>query len=77
VIGSAIIEVTALPHNGCQKFSARFGHEALKFVNAPVRKELRLRGANARVVQAGRIRVGDRVKKKEPANIVQTSEAYG
>lgn len=67
VIGSAIVEVTALPHTGCQKFAARFGHEALKFVNAPPRKELRLRGVHARVVQAGRIRAGDRVEKKAPA----------
>jgi len=60
-IGSAILEVTAPPHTGCSKFAARFGMEARAFVNA--RKHLRLRGINARVVQGGTIRVGDRARK--------------
>ena len=51
-IGSAVIEVTAVPHNGCLKFSDRFGAEALKFVNSPEGKQLHLRGINTRVVQA-------------------------
>ncbi|MGC4096389.1 MAG: hypothetical protein QM706_04675 [Nitrospira sp.] len=63
MMGSAVIEVTAQPHSGCQKFMARFGSEALKFVNSPVGKQLRLRGLNAKVVQPGVIRVGDQVTK--------------
>lgn len=63
VLGSAIIEVTAQPHTGCKKFVARFGLDAMKFVNSPVGKQLNLRGINAKVVQAGVIRVGDIVKK--------------
>ena len=62
-IGSAVIEVSAQPHTGCKKFSARFGVEAMKFVNSPEGKRLHLRGINTRVVQAGIIRVGDAVKK--------------
>jgi len=62
-IGSAILEVSATPHTGCAKFSARFGVDALKFVNSPDGKQLHLRGINARVVQAGEIRVGDVVRK--------------
>jgi hypothetical protein len=62
-LGSAVIEVTALPHTGCQKFRARFGPDALKFVNSPEGKRLRLRGLNAKIVQPGIIRVGDIVKK--------------
>ena len=62
-IGSAVIEVSAQPHTGCKKFSARFGVEALKFVSSPEGKRLHLRGINARVVQAGTIRVGDIVRK--------------
>jgi len=62
-IGKAVIEVTAQPHTGCQKFVARFGLDAMKFVNSPVGKELHLRGINARVVQPGAIRIGDRVKR--------------
>jgi hypothetical protein len=62
-IGSAIVEVTAQPHTGCQKFVSRFGLDAMKFVNSPVGKQLHLRGINARVVQPGTIRAGDAVKK--------------
>jgi MOSC domain-containing protein YiiM len=62
-MGSAIIEVTASPHTGCAKFSARFGVDAQRFVNSEVGKELRLRGICARVVQPGTIRQGDRVVK--------------
>jgi hypothetical protein len=62
-LGSAVVEVTAIPHNGCNKFVARFGLEAMQFVNSPVGKQLHLRGINARVVQPGRIRVGDTVRK--------------
>ena len=62
-IGSAILEVSAVPHTGCRKFSDRFGVEAHKFVNSPDGKQLHLRGVNARVVQAGEIRVGDVVRK--------------
>lgn len=62
-IGSAVIEVTAQPHTGCQKFVARFGREAMLFVNSPVGKQLHLRGINARVVQPGTIRQGDAVCK--------------
>jgi hypothetical protein len=62
-IGSAIVEVTAQPHTGCRKFKARFGSDAMKFVNSAVGKELRLRGVNAKVVQGGVIRVGDRAQK--------------
>lgn len=62
-LGSAVIEVTSQPHTGCSKFAARFGKDAFNFVNSPVGMELHLRGINARVVQAGVIRVGDVVKK--------------
>jgi hypothetical protein len=62
-LGSAIIEVSAQPHTGCQKFVARFGADAMKFVNSPIGRELHLRGINAKVIQPGRVRVGDKVKK--------------
>lgn len=61
-IGSAVIEVTSQPHTGCDKFVARFGLDAMKFVNSPIGRELHLRGINAHVVQPGTIRAGDRVK---------------
>jgi len=64
-LGSAVVEVSAEPHSGCRKFSERFGAEAMKFVNSPEGKRLRLRGINARVVQAGEIHVGDMARKVE------------
>jgi hypothetical protein len=62
-IGSAIIEVTEIPHNGCKKFVERFGLEAMKFVNSPIGKQLHLRGINAKVVKPGTIKTGDVVVK--------------
>lgn len=62
-VGTAIIEITAQPHRGCQKFTQRFGLDALRFVNSDVGAELRLRGANARVVVAGTVRRGDPIRK--------------
>lgn len=62
-IGSAVIEVTAVPHTGCAKFTERFGLEAMKFVNSPLGRQLHLRGINAKVVQAGTIRTSDIVRK--------------
>lgn len=62
-IGSAVIEVTPPPHLGCHKFVARFGAGAMKFVNSPLGRQLHLRGINAKVIQSGRIRVGDVAKK--------------
>jgi hypothetical protein len=62
-LGMAVIEVTAIPHSGCSKFSARFGHDAMRFVNSPEGRELRLRGANAKVVVPGTVRTGDVVRK--------------
>ncbi|MCY3631477.1 MAG: MOSC domain-containing protein [bacterium] len=60
-MGEAVIEVTAEPHTGCGKFSARFGLDALRFVNSPAGRALNLRGINARVIQPGTIHTGDTV----------------
>lgn len=62
-IGEAVVEISAEPHTGCSKFAKRFGPDALKFVNSSAGRALRLRGVNAQVVQAGRVRVGDRMEK--------------
>ena len=62
-VGSAVLEVSPLPHTGCHKFVSRFGVDAMKFVNSEVGKQLCLRGINAKVVQAGTVKVGQTAKK--------------
>lgn len=57
----AVIEVTKKPHNGCAKFRARYGQDALDFVNSENGQAMRLRGFNARVVTGGTVRPGDKV----------------
>lgn len=60
-LGDAILEVTAKPHRGCAKFAARFGRDALRFVNTGEGRDLRMRGVNCRVVQPGTVRAGDAI----------------
>ena len=62
-LGTAVIEVTDVPHTGCAKFVERFGRDAMRFVNSPRGRDLRLRGLNAKVVRAGTVRPGDEVRK--------------
>ncbi len=62
-LGTAVIEVTAMPHLGCKKFVSRFGLEAMKFVNSGEGRRLHLRGINAKVIHPGRIEVGSRLNK--------------
>jgi len=63
-LGSALIEITAKPHTGCGKFAARFGVDAVKFVNSARGQEMHLRGLNARVIKPGVVRTGDAVRKR-------------
>ncbi len=60
-VGTAVLEVAAKPHNGCQKFSARFGVDAVRWVNAD--RAERRRGLNAIVVEAGVVRPGEAITK--------------
>jgi MOSC domain-containing protein YiiM len=62
-LGSAIVEVSDEPHTGCKKFVGRFGQDAMNFANSSLGRQLNLRGINARVVQGGVVRVGDRARK--------------
>ncbi len=62
-VGSALLEVTDELHTGCAKFTERFGSDAIKFVNKPPGRELRLRGMYARVVEPGTVRPGDTIRK--------------
>jgi MOSC domain-containing protein YiiM len=62
-IGSAVVQVTDVPHLGCEKFTQRYGAEARALVNAPEGVALNLRGINTRVVRSGTVRRGDAVVK--------------
>jgi hypothetical protein len=63
-VGTAVIEVTDELHTGCAKFTARFGSDAIRFVNKGPGRELRLRGMYARVVEPGIVRPGDTIRKR-------------
>lgn len=65
-VGGATVEVTTDPHTGCAKFTQRFGLDAMRFVNSPVGKELRLRGLSARVITPGPIHTGDTITVERP-----------
>ena len=62
-VGSAVLEVSPLPHLGCHKFVSRFGIDAMKFVNSEVGKAMCLRGINAKVIQGGVVKVGQAARK--------------
>lgn len=60
-VGAALLEVTPQPHNGCQKFRARFGADALKFVAMKELRHHNLRGIYMTVVEDGVAAVGDTI----------------
>ena len=61
-VGGAVVEVTPMPHDGCHKFNARFGSDALRFVNTKPTRHLNLRGIYWRVIEAGEVEVGSPVQ---------------
>jgi MOSC domain-containing protein YiiM len=60
---TVVVEISEEPHTGCAKFSARFGSDALRFINSPEGRKLRLRGVNAHVVVPGMVATGDPVRR--------------
>ena len=60
-IGTALLEVTPQPHNGCRKFLDRFGADALKLVSMKELRHRNLRGVYMTVVEDGEAAVGDAV----------------
>ena len=62
-IGEVVVEITAEPHTGCAKFAARFGVDALKFVNMGEGAQLKLRGIYAMVITEGEVHQSDLTRK--------------
>jgi len=60
-VGGAVVEVTPKPHNGCSKFHARFGADALRFVQAKPTRDRNLRGIYWKVIEPGAVAVGDAI----------------
>lgn len=61
-LGTAVLEVTPQPHNGCSKFMARFGHGALELVSTKALRHRNLRGVYMTVVEDGEAAVGDDIE---------------
>ena len=74
-VGGALLDVTPFPHNGCKKFQARFGADALRFVSMPPLRHLNLRGIYMRVVEPGNVRPGDAVEVLARASVPKTQSA--
>jgi hypothetical protein len=64
-VGTAVFEVTTVPHTGCHKFTERFGMDAITFANSENGKRLRLRGMYVKVIEPGVVRNGDTLWKVE------------
>jgi hypothetical protein len=60
-LGTAVLEVTDLPHRPCKHFAERFGAVAAKKVARANRKGRRGRGVLCRIVTEGVIRDGDEI----------------
>jgi MOSC domain-containing protein YiiM len=61
-VGDALVEMTPHPHNGCAKFNARFGNDALKLVQRKETRDQNYRGVYWRVVEPGEVGVGDAIE---------------
>jgi MOSC domain-containing protein YiiM len=57
--GEARLEVTPQAHNGCKKWVQRVGLAAMKLNMEPEQQRAHLRGIYLRVIQSGKVRVGD------------------
>jgi hypothetical protein len=60
--GHALLQVTPIAHNGCKKWVQRFGLCPMQLNLHPAYRAVHVRGIYLRVVEEGRVRVGDRVR---------------
>ncbi len=61
-MGEALVEVTPQEHNGCKKWVQRFGLAPMRLNMAPHFKSQHLRGIYLKVIEEGRVRVGDPIE---------------
>jgi hypothetical protein len=61
-VGTALLEVSPKPHNGCAKFRARFGADALRFVSEKTTRSQNYRGVYWRVIEAGDVSAADPIE---------------
>ncbi len=61
-VGRALVEVTPEPHNGCSKFNARFGNDALRLVQRKETRDQNYRGVYWRVIEDGEAALGDSIE---------------
>jgi MOSC domain-containing protein YiiM len=73
-VGEAVVEVTPMPHNGCVKFKARFGDDAVRFVQAPHTRPQNLRGIYWRVVASGEAGVGAAIRVLSRSGVTAASK---
>jgi MOSC domain-containing protein YiiM len=66
-VGAVVLAVSPKPHNGCQKYRARFGADALRFISRPDLRPQNFRGIYLRVLTGGFVAVGDAVRVLERA----------
>ena len=60
-LGPVLCELTSKPHRGCGKFAVRFGSEARALLAAEDLADRSLRGRHLRVLEGGRLTVGDAI----------------
>ena len=61
-VGGAVVEVTPMPHDGCAKFKARFGPDALGFISAKPTRDQNYRGIYWKVIEPGEAGVGSAIQ---------------
>ena len=62
-LGSAILQVSMIPHLACATFIEHYGRQAAIFTNTGEGRRLKARGIYASVIRDGDVRVGDPVVK--------------
>ncbi len=64
-VGDATIEISEEPHTPCNRYEARFGKDARRWIDAPVHASRHLRGRYARVIEGGIVEIGARISRLE------------